>query len=236
MKKRVVITGMGVVSPIGQNIKEFWKNILEGKSGIIDVNYFDELSMDSLKGGEIRNYQSPDIEGKEFLGQTVQRALSAAFEAYNDANLNYLNINRDRIGVTMGTTGGEIQVIEDIVEEQKEEPYYIMNGANLNRFSPNKLSTQIAEELDLGGPVYVFPAACSGGNYAISVSCEMIQTGKADIMLAGGADAFSKMFMVGFNRVKAAAKEKCQPFDKNRGGMIVSEGAGVLVLEDLEHD
>jgi 3-oxoacyl-[acyl-carrier-protein] synthase II len=164
------------------------------------------------------------------MGKGSQFAVTAASEALEDAGI--FDGITNRIGVSLGTTGGEIQILEKINQDR-------FDGRNVyaREFLPHpcqNIPANVARIFGLHGPNLMIPTACAAGNYAIGYACDLIRSNRAEVMLAGGADPFSKVAFTGFARLGAIAPEKCQPFDKNRKGMMVGEGAGILVLETYE--
>jgi len=237
MNKRVVITGLGVISSIGIGWEEFWDNLLKGKSGISPVTSFDTSNQFTHNGGEVKNFNPEEfIPGNKInsLSRASQMALAAATLAIKDARLSAEEISGLRGGVCIGTTMGSIQTVEKIdemiVAEKKHEI-----SENLTRQVPtHSTPSVIAETFSLHGPNLMFSTACAAGNYAIGYGFDLIRLGRADMLLAGGAEPLSKVAFTGFNQFSAVAPEKCQPFDKSRKGMMVAEGAGLVVLESLE--
>lgn len=234
MNSRVVITGLGVIASIGLGWKEFWDRLLEGKSGISPVSSFDTGRHFTHNGGEVRNFKPGEFMPKvtvNALSRASQLGLAAAILAVKDAHLSGEEISNMRAGACTGTTTGSIQVIEEINEKliRKEE---IKKGL-ARRLPPHSTSSIIAKELKLNGPNFMLSTACAAGNYAIGYGYDLILSNRADIIIAGASDPFSRISFTGFNQFSAVAPEKCQPFDKNRRGMMVAEGAGMLVLESL---
>lgn len=235
MSKRVVITGLGVISSIGIGWEEFWENLLRGKSGISPVSSFDTTNHFTHNGGEVKSFKAEFFftEGQsKVYSRATQLALVSAKLALEDAHLSTEDIAYSKTGTCIGITSGSIQVIEHINDRRiKGEEV----GQNLICQLPvHSTSAAIAKELKIGGPNFIFSTACAAGNYAIGYGYDLIRSNKADIILAGGSDPFSRISFTGFNQFSAVAPEKCQPFDKNRKGMMVAEGAGILILESLE--
>jgi len=236
-KKRVVVTGVGVVSSIGIGKDKFWGNLIGGKSGISEVKSFDTSKYENHKGGEVKDFnplQFIDKENVKMIGRASQFGIAASKLALEDAKLNVDSISKDRMGVIMGTTMADSQRLEEMDKTWVEFGQEKVNPGLIPQYPGNALSINIGFELSITGIVLAIPTACSAGNYSIGYSYDLIRTGKADFMLAGGSDSFSRVAFTGFNRLFAVAPEKCQPFDKNRKGMMVGEGAGVLLLELLE--
>ena len=235
MNKRVVITGLGVVSSIGIGWQEFWDNLLKGKSGISPVSSFDTTNHFTHNGGEIKGFKAEYFFTKEqskVYSRATQLALVSAKLALEDAHLSSEDTGHLKTGTCIGITSGSIQVIEHINDKLiKGEEI----GHDLIRQLPvHSTPAAIANELNIDGPNFIFSTACAAGNYSIGYGYDLIRLKRADIILAGGSDPFSRISFTGFNQFSAVAPEKCQPFDKNRKGMMVAEGAGILVLESLD--
>jgi 3-oxoacyl-[acyl-carrier-protein] synthase II len=238
MNKRVVITGLGVISSIGIGWHEFWQNLLMGKSGISPISSFDTSNQFTHNGGEVKNFKAADFipENKiNTLSRASQMALAAAKLAIKDANLSTNEISNMSTGTCIGTTMGSVQTCEIINEIIVLHGTTDFDNALLYQVPTHSASSAIAREFGICGPSMMFSAACAAGNYAIGYAFDLIRFGKTDIVIAGGSEPLSKVAFTGFNQFSAVAPEKCQPFDKNRKGMLVAEGAGLLVLESLEN-
>jgi len=232
--KRVVVTGIGVVSSIGIGKDEFWKALIEGKSGISEIESFSTTEFPTHRGGEIKNFRPEQFIPKEKipkLGRASQLAVAAAYLAIKDADL---DIDKESTGVSMGTTMGETQVLEKLNEAWVRRGADALEVDGIRKLPTDLMSANIANEFGLSACAFIIPNACAAGNFSIGYAYDLIRMGRARVMLAGGADAFSKIAFTGFNRLLAVAPDECRPFDKNRKGMMVGEGAGVIVLEDLE--
>ncbi len=235
MNNRVVITGLGVVSSIGIGWKDFWDSLINGRSGISPVSSFDTSNHFTHNGGEIKDFRPEEfIKGEclQFMNRSTQLAIAATKLAINDARLNLESLSNYRIGISHGTTLGAAQTIEDI-------DLLLIKNIIPNRELFIKLPTHappamIGKEFKIRGHNFMFSTACAAGNYAIGYGFDLVRTGKVDIAISGAADPFSRIEYTGFNQFKAVAPEKCQPFDKNRKGMILAEGAGIVILESLE--
>ena len=236
MNRRVVITGLGIISSIGIGWKDFWQNLLNGKSGISPVSSFDTSGHFTHKGGEVKNFRPEEFINEEDL-KTMSRAnrlgLSAAKLAAEDASISPNDaIVPSRKGVCIGITSGSVQVIEHINDR-------LINEKDVNRdlicqLPVHSTPAAIGRDMNIQGPGFLFSTACAAGNYAIGYGYDLICLDRADIVLAGASDPFSRISFTGFNQFSAVAPERCQPFDKNRKGMMVAEGSGILVLESLE--
>lgn len=237
MKRRVVVTGLGVVSSIGIGKDEFWKNLIAGKSGISDITTFDTSDYPVHKGGEVKNFDPAKFISKDKIkniARASQFAIAATKMALEDANLEFSKINNKKTCVLMGTTMADIQSLEQIdkywVGKNEEDVWAI----NIQKYPANNLSNQISFYFNFFGLNFAIPTACSAGNYAIGFAFDLIRNGKIDTAIVGGVDPIARTTFTGFNRLVAMAPEKCMPFDKNRKGMMIGEGAGVLILESLE--
>jgi 3-oxoacyl-[acyl-carrier-protein] synthase II len=238
MDKRVVISGLGVISSIGIGWEEFWHNLLLGKSGISPISSFDTSNQFTHNGGEVKNFKAEDfIPGNKIntLSRASQLALAAAKLSIKDANFAISQISNIRAGTCIGITMGSVQAVEKIDEMIVTERQNDL-GENLLRQVPtNSTASLIAQEFSLHGPNLMFSTACAAGNYAIGYGFDLIRLDRADIVFAGGVDPLSKVAFTGFNQFSAVAPEECRPFDKNRKGMMVAEGAGLVVIESLEN-
>jgi len=237
MDRRVVITGLGIVSSIGIGWQEFWDSLLSGKSGISPVSSFDTKNHFTHNGGEIRNFRAEEFISKEHLkfhSRASQLGLAAAKLAMKDANLSMADFYHMRVGTCIGTTLGAVQtseLINELIVLRGEKDF---SDELICQVPTHSTPAALAKEFNIEGPNMMFSAACAAGNYAIGYGFDLIVLNRADVVIAGGSDAFSKVAFTGFNQFSAVAPEKCQPFDKNRKGMMVAEGAGILVLESLE--
>ncbi len=170
------------------------------------------------------------------MGRSSQFAVAATSMALEEARLEPNSLNPYRIGVVMGTTMGEPQILEEGIRGIYRHPGPEGVPATLPRRYPcNVISTNVARRLGARGPVSMIPTACAAGNYAIGYASDLVKLNRADVVIAGGSDPFSRIAFTGFNRLLATSAEACRPFDKNRDGMAVGEGAGILVVEELEH-
>ena len=234
--RRVVITGLGVVSAIGTGWQEFWKNLIAGKSGISRIESFDTSAYDRHYGGEVKDFRPErfiDRRKLKFMGRASQLAVAAAKLALEDAGLRPADLPRERTGVCMGTTMGEPQIMEKMDARCVSQDKYAVDPYSAFGYPARSIANSIAFEFNFRGPDILFSTACASGNYSIGYSYDLIKSGRVDRMLAGGSEAFSRIAFAGFNRLLAMAPEKCQPFDKNRQGMMLGEGSGVLVIESL---
>jgi 3-oxoacyl-[acyl-carrier-protein] synthase II len=235
-QRRIVVTGIGVVTPIGTGRERFWTNLLEGQSGIGMVQSFDTSSYSVHHGAEVRDFEIENYVSNldaAHLGRASQFAIAAARLALADANVEIASLDLERAGVSMGTTSGEPREIErfdDLFVSKKLEH---VGPEFLALYPSHVIAAHIARELRFAGINIMIPTACAAGNYAIAHAFDVLRAGRADLMLAGGSDSFSRITYTGFAQLGAIAPELCQPFDRYRKGMIPGEGAGVIVLEPM---
>ncbi|MGA1871442.1 MAG: beta-ketoacyl-[acyl-carrier-protein] synthase family protein [bacterium] len=237
MNKRIVITGVGVVSSIGIGKDIFWKNLLAGHSGISPVESFDTKDFPTHNGGEVKIFKPEEHLTKtqiKSMGRASQMAVVAARLALEDAGLDTQEVAKKDAGVIIGTTMADIRILEKINNLLLDNKENEINGNLAPKYSANNLSNTIAREIGIHGQSLSLPCACAAGNYSIGYASDLLKIGRAQLMLAGGADPFSRITFTGFNRLFAVAPEKCAPFDINRQGMIPGEGAGIIVLEPLD--
>jgi 3-oxoacyl-[acyl-carrier-protein] synthase II len=234
MSKRVVITGLGVISSVGIGWKAFWDNLLKGKSGISPIKSFDTTNHFTHNGGEVKVFQPEQFisaDHLKFMNRATQMALASAKLAVEDAVFTSDDLANKKVGVSHGTTLGAAQAIESVdnllinKQEVRRELFYQM--------PTHTAPSAIAREFKCNGPNFMVSTACAAGNYAISYAYDLIRMGKADVMIAGASDGISRIEYTGFNQFSAIAPIRCQPFDKNRKGMILAEGAGMLILESM---
>ncbi len=244
MERRVVITGLGAITPLGNNVEDFWKGIKEGKCGIDQITKFDTTNFKVKIAGEVKGYNPEDyFERREAkrLDLFSQYAMISAREAWKDSNLDKEKENMERVGVIIGSGIGGIQTIETENKKCNEKgpdrvsPMYIPMGI-LNMATGN-----VAIDIGAKGESMAMVTACASGTHCIGESFRMIKYGYQDIVLAGGTEAgITPLSIAGFTNIKALTKAEDKnrasiPFDKERNGFVMAEGAGVVVLEEYEH-
>jgi 3-oxoacyl-[acyl-carrier-protein] synthase II len=237
MNKRIVITGLGVISSIGIGWRDFWENLLKGKSGISPITSFDTSNQFTHNGGEVKNFRPEDYLSANQLqsfSRATQLAFASAHLAMKDASLSPAVLLTRTAGVCVGTTMGSVQTAEIINELLVTGRQNAVGTDLVHQTLTHSTSAAIAREFSMQGPNFMFSTACSAGNYAIGYGFDLIRLGRADVLLVGGADPLSKVAFTGFNQFSAVAPERCQPFDANRKGMMVAEGSAFVVLESLE--
>ena len=238
MQNRVVVTGLGVVSPTGTGWKEFWQGLLEGRSGISSIDAFDTSDYPTHSGGEIKNASLEDhvpLRRPEHAGRASRFALAATKLAIDDAGLSSAEMSGKTVGVCLGAGIGAAQTVEEFDELVILDRRTKLDRDLLCQVPAHAISYAVARALDLKGPNFMFSTACTSGNIAIGYGYDLIRLGKADVIISGASDTLSEIAFAGFSRLSVMAPTKCQPFDKNRTGMMLADGAGILVLESPEH-
>lgn len=244
MDRRVVITGLGAISPIGNNVNEIWKSIEDKKCGIDEITAFDTTNFKTKLAGEIKNYDSSkyfDVKQAKRLDKVSQYAIISAREAFKDSKITKENTNLNNVGIFVGSGIGGIETI------QKQCETNMLKGNN--RVSPmfipmgivNMPTGNIAIDLGLKGESISIVTACSSATHSIGEAYRTIKHGYEEVVLAGGSEApICEVGLAGFENMKALShstdKNRASiPFDKERSGFVMGEGAAVIVLEELEH-
>ncbi|PEZ80895.1 beta-ketoacyl-ACP synthase II [Bacillus sp. AFS017274] len=243
--ERVVITGMGVVSPIGNSVEKFWRNLTDGKSGISSIDTFDVSNHKAKIAGIIRDFNADDILGKNEarrLDRFTQFALAAAEQAWTDSNLDIDDINLERLGVYVGSGIGGIETLIDNVDTLREKGPRRVSPTLVPAMISNAAAAQISIKWNAMGPTMSPVSACAIGNTAIGEAFRLIRFGEADAVFAGGAEAaITDLSLASFGNATALSTRNdnptkaSRPFDVNRDGFVMSEGAGILILESLSH-
>lgn len=244
--RRVVITGIGAITPLGLSKEQFWEGIKAARSGVARVDDLIDLSGIEVKiGAAVRGFNPLDFMEKKRarrVGRATQFAIAAAALALKDSNLNLEREDRDKIGVLLGTGIGNVEAfIENHLKLLNEGPRRV-SPFFVPQFMPNALSGEISIEFGLRGPNYGVVSACASSNHALGAAADFIKDGYADVMLSGGSEAaMLPLTFAGFDQMGALSRRNdephkaSRPFDKERDGFVVGEGAGVLILESLEH-
>lgn len=245
-RRRVVITGIGVVSPVGIGKDAFWNSLLEGKSGVSTITAFDPSDFPVKIAGEVKDFDAEKYVGDKktvrHMARNVQFAVAAARMAVEDAALDMEKEDAERVGTIIGTGIGGITTMEETVKRIETRGPAKVNPFAVPMMIANMASGQVSISFGLQGPVLADVTACASGNNAIGRATRTIQWGDADVMLAGGTEAaVAETPMAGFAAMKALSSRECAPeeascpFDERRDGFVLGEGSGVLVLEELEH-
>lgn len=244
-ERRVVVTGLGCVSPIGNTVAESWAALIEGKSGIATITKFDATPFSTRFAGEVKGFNIEDyIPGKEarHMDTFIHFGMAAGIQAFQDSGLVVTEENADRIGVIVGSGIGGLPMIEDTHAE--------LTNRGPRRISPffvpasiiNMISGHLSIKYGLKGPNLAIVTACTTGLHCIGAAARMIEYGDADVMVAGGAEStVSPLGVGGFAAARALSARNddpataSRPWDKDRDGFVLGEGAGVMVLEEYEH-
>ncbi len=245
-KRRIVITGLGAVTPIGNDVKSFWEGLLTGKNGVDFITHFDTEKFDTKFAAEIKNFDSSLYIDKKQIRRMdlfTQYAMSSVHMAMEDASINLDKVDLERFGVIYGSGIGGIRTLEE-----QTRNYFI--DKNPHTISPFFITMMIADivagyisiRYGLKGPNYSTTSACATSSHAISDAFIMIERGNADLMVCGGSEApITELSIGGFNSMRALStwnanfKKASRPFDKDRNGFVMGEGSGSLILEELEH-
>ena len=244
-KRRVVVTGLGLITPVGIGVAESWENIVNGVSGITNISKFDISSFKSQVAGEVKNF-NPDMylnaKDSKRMDTFMQFGLVAGIEAIKDSGLEVTEENSERIGISIGSGIGGINLIETTCDNfnqggpRKVSPFFVP-GTIINMISGN-----LSIMYGIKGPNISIVTACTTGTHSIGDASRMIEYGDADVMIAGGSEAaITELTVAGFSAAKALSqrnddpKTASRPWDKDRDGFVIGEGAGVMVIEEYEH-
>ena len=244
--RRVVVTGMGAVTPIGIGITEYWKGLIEGKNGVGPITKFDATKFDTKFAAEVKNFNPENYVDKKSVKRMdlfTQYAIAVASMAIEQAAFDFEKIDRDRFGVIFGSGIGGM-----VTNQQQHWQYYESKnpGTISPFFVPMMISDiaagQVSIKYGLKGPNYATTSACATSSHAIADAFMIIQRGSADAMMCGGSEAaIVEMSIGGFNAMRALSTwndrylEASRPFDKDRNGFVMGEGAGIIILEEYEH-
>jgi 3-oxoacyl-[acyl-carrier-protein] synthase II len=244
-KRRVVVTGLGIISPVGNSVEEAWASLMAGRSGISRINRFDPSAFACQIAGDVKNFElSKYLTPKDArrMDTFIHFGLAAAIDAFKDSGLEVTEANRERIGVNIGSGIGGLQMIEET------HKVYLADGPR--KISPffipatiiNMISGHLSIMFGLQGPNVAMVTACTTGTHAVGEAGRMIEYGEADVMIAGGAEStICPLAIGGFAAARALSTRNddpegaSRPWDKGRDGFVMGEGAGVLVLEEYEH-
>ncbi|MFS0836962.1 beta-ketoacyl-[acyl-carrier-protein] synthase family protein [Paenibacillus sp. 1P03SA] len=226
-ERAAVVTGLGVVTSIGTDEETFWRNLLRGETGVKPITVFDVEKHTNRMGCQIDDIPlsvyAPDALRKS--GRATRILMPAIEQALRNAGIGKPELSRYRVGLCVGTTMGDIDPLEGAIQGKRSGAFG----------GPHVISDGIGRLLELKGPVWTFTNACAAGNFAIARAMDEIASGRADVMIACGADSLSWVAFTGFSSLRAMAPDRCMPFDVRRKGLILGEGAGVLVIESQAH-
>ncbi|MFC8056393.1 beta-ketoacyl-ACP synthase II [Bacillus cereus] len=243
--ERVVITGMGVVSPIGNNIKTFWNNLIKGESGIVNIDTFDVTNHKTKIAGIVQDFDADEVLGKKEarrLDRFSQFALAAAEQAWSDSKLDLDCIDVERLGVYVGSGIGGIETLIENVDALRQKGPRRVSPTLVPAIMSNAAAAQISIKWNAMGPSMSPVSACAIGNTSIGEAFRLIRSGEADVIFAGGTEsAITDLSIASFGNATALSTRNdnptkaSRPFDGNRDGFVMSEGAGILILESLSH-
>lgn len=233
----VVVTGIGVLSTAGKTATDFWNCLFDGTVTYNEIKeYVNNKNFRFHVGARIEDYSWRDHLNNEWLtryGKAAQYVLYTAAQALKDAKISKNIVSGDRVGVVVGSTMGEIEVEEKVsILCNRNEP--VETGLS-KQYQSDNISMCVRELFPVTGPIYMVPAACASGNYAVALGKLLIDSDRVDVVIAGGVDVFSRVAFTGFQRLLSLSSDVCKPFDKNRKGLILGEGCGIVVLENKNH-
>ncbi|MBI5937186.1 MAG: beta-ketoacyl-ACP synthase II [Betaproteobacteria bacterium] len=244
-KRRIVVTGLGIISPVGNTVEEAWQNLMAGKSGIGRITRFDPAPFASQVAGEVKGFDVTQyITAKDArrMDVFIHYGLAAAVDALKDSGLEVTDANRERIGVNIGSGIGGLPMIEETHKTYLEEGPRKISPFFIPATIINMISGHLSIMYGLQGPNVAMVTACTTGTHAIGEAARMIEYGEADIMVAGGAEStICPLAVGGFAAARALSTRNddpataSRPWDKDRDGFVLGEGAGILVLEEYEH-
>ena len=244
MEKRVVVTGLGAITPIGNNVEEMWKSIEEQKCGIDEITQIDTSTFKTKLDAEVKNYNPTDyfdLKQSKRIDRVSQFAMVAAREAFKDSGINEENTNFERVGIYVGSGIGGFSLIQAQCEINKEKGNTRVSPLLIPTAISNMPAGNIAIDLKLKGESIAIVTACCTSAHCIGEAYRAIKHGYEDAILAGGTEAaICEVGVAGFENMKALSSSTDKnrasiPFDKERDGFVMGEGAGILVLESLEH-
>jgi 3-oxoacyl-[acyl-carrier-protein] synthase II len=244
VKKRVVVTGLGAVTPLGIGVEETWENIKAGKSGIGKTTKFDASTLPSQIAGEVKNFKPEEFMPAKLVSRIdtfIQYAIAGTRMALEDARLPLEDLG-DEVGVIIGVGMGGVGLIEYYTRVLDEKGYRRVSPFFIPMIIPNMAAGQVAILFGAKGPNSAVCTACAAGNHAIGEAFRIIREGKAKVMICGGTESvITPLCVAGFSVMKALStrnekpEKASRPFDAQRDGFVVAEGCGILILEDLEH-
>ena len=242
--KRVVVTGLGAITPIGNNVNEFWKSIKESKCGIDKITLFDTSEFKTKLAAEVKNYNPEkylDKKSAKRLDRFSQFAVIASKEAMQDSGINSENTQMDRVGVIISSGIGGLSTIEEQCNNLLEKGPDRVSPMYIPTAIVNMATGNVTIELGAKGESFAMVTACASATHSIGEAFRMIRHGYQDVVVVGGTEAsITPSGVAGFANIKALsiAEDRLRasiPFDKERSGFVMGEGAGMLILEELEH-
>ena len=243
-KRRVVVTGLGTINPLGNNVEDTWENLVNGVSGIDSITSFDTSNLPVTFAGEVKNFDANEYMGKQHarkLDRSGHLSIYATEEALKDARLDNQERLGPNVGIVFGTGIGGIGATEDAVRTFDERGPSRVNPLAITQLMPNSSTGQVAIKFGIEGPSVTITTACAASANAVGEAKNMIENGIVDIVVTGGTESgTTPMTIAAFAQIRALStqndnpKEACKPFDKNRDGFVMGEGSTVLILESEE--
>lgn len=245
LQRRVVITGYGCITPIGLSSEEFWDHLLKGRSGVGTITRFDPIDFQTTIAAEVENFTPADfIERKRVkrMARFTQFGIAASRQAVQHAQIDLNKLQRERFGVIVGTGSGGLELIQQELKKIEEKGHKRLSPYLAPSMLSNIASGEISITFGAKGPSAAIVTACATGSSCIGEAMRMIQFGTTDIMLAGGTEApITPLGLAAYSKIRALSRRNheptkaSRPFDRHRDGFVAGEGAGVVVLEELEH-
>lgn len=243
-KRRVVVTGIGTINPLANNVENSWSNLISGKSGIDNITSFDTTNLPVKFAGEVKDFDANDYMGKQHarkLDRSAHLSIFAAEQALLDAGLDTESRLGDEVGIVLGTGIGGIGVTEDAVRIYDTRGPSRINPLAITQLMPNSSTGQVAIRFGIEGPSLTITTACAASANSVGEAKNLIERGVVDTVIAGGTESGTTPMTIGaFAQIRALStnnespKEACRPFDKNRDGFVMAEGSTILVLENEE--
>lgn len=246
-KRRVVITGLGTVNPLGHNVGDFWSGLLDGKSGIARITLFDPARFASQIGGEVKDWLGPpadmvDLRVSKRMDRYSQFAVTAGVEAIRDSGIDFNAEDPSRCGVLVGSGIGGLLTLETQHERLMEKGPGKVSPFTIPRLMINAASSHLSILFGLQGPNFAIVTACASASHSVGEALRIIQRGEADVMITGGTEAaLTRIGLASFCALKGLStrnddpEHSSRPWDKNRDGFLLAEGAGCVMLETLDH-
>ena len=243
-KRRVVVTGIGTINPLANNVENSWSNLISGKSGIDNITSFDTTNLPVKFAGEVKDFDANDYMGKQHarkLDRSAHLSIFAAEQALLDAGLDTESRLGDEVGIVLGTGIGGIGATEDAVRIYDTRGPSRINPLAITQLMPNSSTGQVAIRFGIEGPSLTITTACAASANSVGEAKNLIERGVVDTVIAGGTESGTTPMTIGaFAQIRALStnnespKEACRPFDKNRDGFVMAEGSTILVLENEE--
>ena len=243
-KRRVVVTGIGTINPLANNVENSWSNLISGKSGIDNITSFDTTNLPVKFAGEVKDFDANDYMGKQHarkLDRSAHLSIFAAEQALLDAGLDTDSRLGDEVGIVLGTGIGGIGATEDAVRIYDTRGPSRINPLAITQLMPNSSTGQVAIRFGIEGPSLTITTACAASANSVGEAKNLIERGLVDTVVAGGTESGTTPMTIGaFAQIRALStnnqspKEACRPFDKNRDGFVMAEGSTILILENEE--